>query len=145
MSRLSAFFNGCERHFGVFYPEHYLVAMFPSLGEADRARRRLCESGGHYEDAIVAGGDEVVSFASEHLERGGLWGLLMTELSRAFGTEAVYTDRDLEMARRGAALLAVRCRTHHDKTGVWQCLEASRPAVARYYAYGGIEHLAGET
>jgi hypothetical protein len=145
MSRLSTFFNGCERHFGVFYPEHYLVAMFPSMGEANRARQRLYESGRRDEDAIVVAGEEVVSFADEHLRRGGLWGMLMTELSRAFGTEAVYADRDVEMARRGAALLAVRCRTHQDKTGAWQCLEASRPATARYYSFGGIEHLAGET
>jgi hypothetical protein len=41
MNRLSAFFKGRDTHLGLFYPEHYLLAVFPSLAQADRAQRKL--------------------------------------------------------------------------------------------------------
>jgi hypothetical protein len=145
MSRLSTFFHGSDTHFGVFYPERYLVAMFDSYLEAELARRRLRDLWGCDEEAIAVPGEDVVEFAEEHWRKDGILGLLMTQLSRAIGTEAVYADRDLERARQGAALLAVHCRTPRAKMAAWQCLEAAHPAAARYYSAGGIEHFAGET
>jgi hypothetical protein len=144
MTRLSAFFHGSETHLGVFYPEHYLLAVFSSFPEADQALRKFLHASGRQGAAIAVPGAEVILFAEEHSWKQGLWGWIMTSISRAFGTEAVYADRDLDMARRGAALLAVHCPTRTDKNNAWNCLQSTHPLAARYYAFGGLEHLAGD-
>ena len=144
MSTLAGFFHGSDTQLGVFYPVHYLVAIFPTLREALLARETLVHSVEPDDHAIVVSGEDLVLFAEEHGQKHGLWGLFMTALSRAFGSEAAYLDRDLEMARHGAAVLAVYCPTHDDKCATWTCLRHASPRAARYYSFGGIEHLAGE-
>ena len=69
---------------------------------------------------------------------------MMTELSRVFGTEALYADKDLAAAKKGAAFLAVYCPTEEVKSEAWKFLEPTHPLVARYYSSGGIEHFVGE-
>jgi hypothetical protein len=144
MSRLSIFFNDADTQFGVFYPKHYLLAVFPDLAEAGRAKEELNHAGRVDEDVICVSGEEVVHFAEEHLLKNGLWGVLMTELSRMIATEAAYADKDLAAAKKGAAFVAVRCPTEKVKAEAWKVLEPMRPLVARYYSIGGIEHLTGE-
>jgi hypothetical protein len=72
MSRLSTFFKESDTQFGIFYPKHYLLAMFPNLAEADRAKIDLNRAGRKDADVISASGDEVVHFAEEHLVKDGL-------------------------------------------------------------------------
>lgn len=144
MSRLSTFFKDSDTEFGIFYPKHYLLAVFPNLADADRAKQELNHAGRVDEDVISVSGEEVVHFAEDHLLEDGLWGLLMTELSRMIGTEALYADKDLAAAKQGAAFLAVHCPTEKIKIDAWKFLKPRHPLVARYYSFGGIEHLAGE-
>src|ERR1700722_422707 len=87
---------------------------------------------------------EVVPFAQDHWLQDGLWGFLMRWLSRLLGTEEAYVDKDLAAAKNGAAFIAVHCPTEKIKTRAWRLLETNHPLVARYYRFGGIEHLAGE-
>jgi hypothetical protein len=131
-SRLTTFFHGSDTQFGIFYPKHVLLAVFPNLPDACQARKTLLECGDG-EDSIAVVGEEVVDFAEEYLWKEGLWGMLMTQLSRALDAEAVYSDKDLEMARNGAAFLAVHCPTEDAKTAAWKCLEPAHPVAARYY------------
>jgi hypothetical protein len=145
MSRLSTFFEGADVEFGVFYPKHCLLAVFENLAEADRAKEGLTRAGFAREDVLSVSGEDVVRFAEDHLLKDGLWGVMMTELSRMFGTEALYADKDLAAAKKGAAFLAVHCPTDEIKIKAWKALESRDPIVARYYSFGGIEHLAGET
>lgn len=144
-NRLSSFFNDAEIQFGVFYPKHYLLAVFPNFADAERVKMELNGSGRLPENVISVPGEEVVRFAEDHLLKDGLWGAMMTELSRAFGTEAVYADRDLASAREGAAFVAVHCPTDDAKNEAWHLLEPTHPLVARYYSLGGIEHFVGES
>jgi hypothetical protein len=144
MNRLATFFKDADTEFGVFYPKHYLLAVFPNLPDADRAKEEFTRAGRLDEDVISVSGEEVVQFAEEHMRKDGLWGLLMTKLSRGIGTEASYADKDLAAAKNGAAFLAVHCPTEDLKTQAWNLLEPRRPLAARYYSFGGIEHLAGE-
>jgi hypothetical protein len=145
MSRLSTFFEDKDIEFGVFYPKHCLLAAFENLADADRAQEKLALAGLSGQSVISVSGQEVVDFAEAHLLKDGLWGKLMTELSRTFGTEALYADKDLEAARRGAAFVAVHCPSDEVKAQAWKALEPTHPLVARYYTFGGIQHLAGET
>jgi hypothetical protein len=145
MSKLSAFFRDADTRFGIFYPKDYLLAIFPNFLDADRAKKKLIDSGTPDEDSIAVTGEEVVHYAEESLFKKGLWGVLMTELSRVIDTEAAYADKDLAMAKLGAAFIAVHCPTEVTKTAAWKCIEPTHPSVARYYHFGGIEHLTGET
>ena len=143
MSRLSTFFKDADTEFGVFYPKHYLLAVFPNFADAESAKAKLNGSG-LKEDVISVPGEEVVLFAEDHLLKDGLWGAMMTELSRTFGTEALYADRDLAAAKNGAAFVAVHCLTDEAKSEAWKILEPTHPLVARFYSLGGIEHFVGE-
>ncbi len=144
MSRLSTFFADADTEFGVFYPKHYLLAVFPNFVDAESAKEQLNHSDRIKENAISVPGEEVVRFAEDHLLKDGLWGAMMTELSRTFGTEALYADRDLAAAKNGAAFVAVHCLTDAAKCEAWKILEPTHPLVARYYSLGGIEHFVGE-
>jgi hypothetical protein len=144
MNRLSAFFKGRDTHSGLFYPEHYLLAVFPNLAQADRAQEKLRHASCGEEDVVSASGEEVVHFAQDHWLQDGLWGFLMRWLSRLLGTEEAYADEDLAAAKNGAAFIAVHCPTEKIKTDAWRLLVTIHPVVARYYRFGGIEHLAGE-
>ena len=102
LNRLSAFFKGRDTHLGLFYPEHYLLAVFPNLAQADRAQERLRHAGCVEEDVISVSGEEVVHFAQDHWLQDGLWGFLMRRLSRLLGTEEptrIRTWRRGRMAR----------------------------------------------
>jgi hypothetical protein len=102
MNRLSAFFKGRDTHLGLFYPEHYLPAIFPNLAQADRAQEKLRHAGCGEEDVISVSREEVVHFAQDHWLEDGLWGFLMRWLSRLLGTEEptrIRTWRRRRMAR----------------------------------------------
>src|SRR5712671_6284793 len=91
--RLSSFFPDADSKFGIFYPQHYLLALYPNFEAAEQACTKLNATGLGERDVIAVPGREVVQFAEEHMAKQGLWGALMTELSRKIGTEAVYADQ----------------------------------------------------
>jgi hypothetical protein len=144
MSQLAGFFKGSDTHFGVFYPRHYLLAVFPDSARAHEARTKLQRSGFADDDVIAVSGEDVVEFADEYLKKHGLWTMLMTELSRLIDTEAAYADHDLELARHGAGFLAVHCPRAAVKKSAWRLIEPMRPLAARYYGTTNVEHFAGE-
>jgi hypothetical protein len=145
MSQLLTFFKGSDTRFGVFYPIEYLLAAFPNWATAQKVRRTLYDSGWPDDELVAVPGEDVVHFAQEHLKKDGLWGLLMTELSRFIHTEAPYADHDLELARQGAGFVAVHCPSEHKREAAWNLIAPSQPIVCRYYGSGAIEHFAGET
>jgi hypothetical protein len=145
MTELHTFFQGADNYLGVFYPNGYLIAMFPDLTAAQEVVKDLQFSGSFQPDEVVAvSGIEVIRHHQEHT-RSPL-GSLLTGLSRWIGTEAYWTDRDLEMARQGCALLAVHCPHEEARKAAWERIQAYHPLAARYYSVGlgGIEHLAGD-
>ena len=145
MSRLAAFFKDGGTRLGVFYPSHYLLAVFPNLEASDVAKRDLVKAGVTDAEVISASGEEVVEFAANQVLDDGITGFFMSKLSRAIGTETAYADNDLAAAKSGAAFIAVHCPTDELKTKAWNSLEPQHPISARYYSFGGIEHLAGDT
>jgi hypothetical protein len=145
MTELHTFFQGADNYLGVFYPNGYLIAMFPDLTAAQEVARDLQFSGLFQPDEVLAvAGIEVVRHDLEHTKTP--WGALLTGLSRMIGTEAYWADRDLDMARSGSALLAVHCPLEDARNAAWERIQRHRPLAARYYSVGlgGIEHLAGD-
>jgi hypothetical protein len=144
MSHLGAFFKGSDTRLGVFYPQRTLIAIFPSIDRAETAKQQLRGAGYSEDEVVAASGADLVELVHEESAKSGLFGHLITELSRFLATEATYTDRDLARAKRGAAVLAVHCGCERTKNNAWRLLAPMEPLAARYYALDGIEHLAGE-
>ncbi|MGZ6423644.1 MAG: hypothetical protein ACXWSR_22130 [Bdellovibrionota bacterium] len=141
MSLLSGFFKESDTQLGVFYPKHYLIAVFPSLENAQRAVTKLRRAGFEEDEAIAVEGREIIQLAKEETGPGNF---LMQTLSRFFATEQMSHDQDLHLAQQGAAFVAVYCPTEDNKNEAWITLEQEGPIAARYYASDGIEHLAGD-
>lgn len=144
MNRLTQFFDGSDTNAGVFYPSHHIVAVFPNSRSARDAEQALRKQGVAPNEAIAVGAGEVKEFAAEHVQRNGLFGLLMSKISDAIGTEQTYQNYDLDSAEGGAGFVAVKCPSGETKQRAWDVLRALHPISARYYAPGGIEHLTGE-
>lgn len=145
MSRLATFFKGGDTHLGLFYPTHYLIAIFSDSESARKGEQALRGAGFSEAEVIAVPGADLNELVLEEEVHGGLFGYLMKEFSRFLHTEAAYTDLDLKEARHGAAVLAAHCADDPTKTSAWSRLQPLQPLAARYYSAGGIEHLAGET
>jgi hypothetical protein len=141
MSVLADFFKGADTKMGVFYPNHYLVAVFRDPQKAALAVQKLWNAGFERSDAIATDGSAVVELDKEET---GLTGFVMQAMSRFFATEQVFTDHDLEHARRGAGFLAVHCPSDDLKKKAWSIVKGEAPLDARYYGTDGIDHLAGD-
>jgi hypothetical protein len=144
MDTLTTFFKGHDTKFGIFYPTDYLVAIFPDKTAAERAEHALGFANFPEEDVIAVPGPEVLRFYDEHLKDTGLVQLLMQQLSRLFATEEVYLDHDVELARKGAAFLAVYTPTMERMRQAWAAIQPLHPITARRYALDGVDHLTGE-
>jgi hypothetical protein len=141
MTTLSSFFKESDTKLGIFYPNHYLIAVFSDHAAAQHAASKLRMAGFAQDDVIATGGAEVIELAKSE---SGVGSFLMQGLSRFFATEQIYTDHDLDHARHGAGFLAVHCPTVALKKEAWEILQPEDPLDARYYGGGGIEHLAGD-
>ncbi|MDP8990982.1 MAG: hypothetical protein M3N41_12995 [Acidobacteriota bacterium] len=141
MSTLKGFFKESDTQLGVFYPKHYLIAVFQSFKMTQQAVARVRLAGFAEDEAIAVAGEDVLELTKE--ETGPL-SLLMQAVSRFFATEQASHDSDLRLAAKGAAFVAVHCPTAHTKDEAWKVLKAEGPLAARYYANDGIEHLAGD-
>jgi hypothetical protein len=141
MCLLSSFFKESDTQLGIFYPKHYLIAVFRSLENAQRAVAKLRRAGFEEDDVIAVEGREVIQLEKEETGPGNF---LMQSLSRFFATEQMSHDHDLHLAQQGAAFVAVHAPTEEDKNEAWIVVEQEAPIAARYYANDGIEHLAGD-
>ncbi len=141
MSLLKDFFKGSDTRMGVFYPCHYLVAVFRDPRVAAHAVEKLWNAGFQHSDAIAVEGKDVIELDKEEK---GLGGFVMQAASRFFATEQKYTDHDLKLAREGAGFLAVHCPSEDLKKTAWGIVKKQDPYDARYYATGGVVHLAGD-
>jgi hypothetical protein len=141
MSLLTHFFKESDTQLGVFYPNHYLIAVLWNLETAQRAAKKLRLTGFGEDEVIAVGGQDFIELSDEETGPGSF---LMQAISRFFATEQRFHDSDLYMAHHGAAFVAVHCPTKTTKQKVWDVLKSEALLAARYYANDGIEHLAGD-
>ncbi len=141
MSLLTGFFKESDTQLGVFYPKHYLIAVFRDSRAAQQGVKALWLAGFAEDEAISVAGQEFLDLAKEETGPGNF---VMQALSRFFATEQKTHDSDLERAQHGAGFVAVHCLTEESKQEAWTILQPLRPLAARYYGAAGIEHLAGD-
>jgi hypothetical protein len=141
MSTLKEFFKESDTQLGVFYPNHYLIAVFRDFRPAQQALAKLRLAGFAEDEAIAVAGADVLELTKEQAGPGSA---LMQAVSRFFATEQVAHESDVHLAEQGAAFVAVHCRVAESKDEAWKAIEGEGPLAARYYANDGIEHLAGD-
>lgn len=141
MSLLTGFFKESDTQLGVFYPKHYLIAVFRDSRAAQQAVKELWAAGFAEDEATAVAGQEFMDLADEETGPGNF---VMQALSRFFATEQKSHDADLERAQHGAGFVAVHCLTEESKQQAWTMLQPHGPLAARYYSAAGIEHLAGD-
>ncbi len=141
MSTLKEFFKESDTQLGVFYPKHYLIAVFRDLKTAQQAVAKLRLAGFAEDEAIAVAGADVLELTQEETGPGSF---LMQAVSRFFATEQISHDSDVHLAEQGAAFVAAHCPAEQSKDEAWKVLGAEGPLAARYYASDGIEHLAGD-
>src|SRR5277367_934245 len=138
MSLLTSFFKESDTQLGVFYPKHYLIAIFRDSRAAQQAVNELWTEGFAQDEAIAVAGQEFVDLAKEETGPGNF---VMQALSRFFATEQKTHDADLKRAQHGAGFAAVHCPTEESVQQAWATLEPHGPLAARFYGTAGIEHL----
>ena len=124
MSLFTNFFKESDTQLGVFYPNHYLIAVFRSLETAQQAVKKLRLAGFAEDEVIAAAGQDFIALAKEET---GLGSFLMQALSRFFATEQMSHDSDLDLAQHGAAFVAVHCPHEKTKKEAWNILKRSLP------------------
>ena len=140
-SELASFFRESDSSFGVFYPKHYIFATFSSFEETERAAKALRKSGIADDDVMALNGAETLTFFREFHQHAGLWGGLMTELSKLFNTEEAFVEEDMARARRGAGFLAVYTKTETRANQVRQAAAPFHPVAMHWYLPGAVQSL----
>jgi WD40 repeat protein len=141
MSELAKLFHEQETRLGVFYPTHYVVAVFRSLEMAQSACNALVDAGFSKDEARAVPGSDVLEYFDELSEQTGIWGLLMTEFSRVIDTEASFVDKDIHAARRGAGFLIVGCGTQEEAEHIHGLVAESEPIAMQWYSTGAVHSL----
>jgi hypothetical protein len=141
MTKLAHFFKDPASRMGVFYPQHYIIATFRTFAINEEAVHALRREGFGEDDMLALSGAKVIDYFEEFRATSGLWASIMEMLSRAFGTEQVFADDDVENARAGAGFLAIHCPKDADKSRIQALLTPLQPIAMHWYRTGGIEIL----
>ena len=141
MSELTKLFPERETRLGIFYPTDYIVAVFKSFNDAKSAHDALRHAGFADDETRAVPGSDVLDYFDELSQETGVWGWLMTELSRVIDTEAHFLDADIRAAKRGAGFLVVHCLTEPDSARIRELVAPSRPIAMQWYTAGAVQSL----
>jgi|HubBroStandDraft_1064217.scaffolds.fasta_scaffold92367_2 hypothetical protein len=141
MSELAELFQEQETRMGVFYPTGYVVAVFRSLDQAKSAHQIVCRAGFTQADARAVPGSDVLDYFDELSAQTGIWGLVMTEFSKAIDTEASFQEKDIKVAKRGAGFLVIRSETEEEAERIRGILAGSGPLAMQWYGPGAVYSL----
>jgi len=141
MTKLAKFFKDSDSTLGVFYPKHYIIAAFPTFDKTKEAAQALRTAGFSEDEVLALAGYEVIRFFEEFHANAGLWSGVMTMLSRAFGTEQLFADDDVERARAGAGFLAVYSPGAPETARIRSMLDPFEPRAMHWYEGNGIQSL----
>jgi hypothetical protein len=141
MTTLTNFFKESDSQLGVFYPVHYIIATFSTFGKTQEAAQALRTAGFAPDEVLAIPGSEVLAYFEEFRAHSGLWAGAMTMLSRAFGTEQVFADADVQRAQAGAGFLAVHSAEDSVTARARALLQPFEPRAMHWYESGGIQSL----
>jgi hypothetical protein len=138
MTHLAEFFRESHTVLGVFYPLHYLVAVFPNIEKARHVVRDLVFTGFPADQAAAFDGRD---FLEMERDEAHVWNAFTKAFSRTIDGEQVATDEMVDRAAHGAAFVMVHCPDEETKSRVWDLVEKADPVEALYYTRLGIDHI----
>jgi hypothetical protein len=141
MATRTSFFKESDSRLGVFYPQHYIIATFPTFAMTQEAAQALRGAGFSQDDVMAIPASGILEFFEDFRAQSGPWAGVMAMLSRAFGTEQVFADADVASARAGDGFLAIYSAGQTDKTRIQALLTPFEPVAMHWYSPGGIESL----
>ncbi len=139
MTTLTNFFKESDSTLGVFYPNHYIIATFPTFETTQKAVLALRRQGIAEDEVLAIPGSELLKFFEEFRADSGLWASVLTMLSRSFGTEQAFADADVQSAYAGAGFLAVHSRDEPHAGHIKSVLLPFEPQAMHWYRNGGVE------
>ena len=141
MTTLTNFFKESDSTLGIFYPKHYIIATFPTFQKTEDAAQALRRAGFSTDEVLAIPAAELLKYFEEFRAHSGLWAGVMTMLSRAFGTEQVFADDDVERALAGEGFLAVHSPDEAVTARIRALVEPFEPRAMHWYEAGGIQTL----
>jgi hypothetical protein len=141
MNTRTSFFKESDSRLGVFYPQHYIIATFPTFATTQEAAQTLRRAGFNQDDVMAIPASGILEFFEDFRSQSRPWAGVMAMLSRAFGTEQVFADADVACARAGDGFLAIYSPRQGDKSKIQALLKPFEPVAMHWYNPGGIESL----
>ena len=141
MSAFTTFFKESEASMGVFYPKHYIIATFHEFSSAKDAYKALRKVGYSDDDVMAATGQEMLDYFTHLGKEAGLVGAAMRPVSRFFGTEGLFSEHDIQLAKRGSGFLAVHSLTDQETKKIAETVKPFAPSSMEWYLAGGIQSL----
>jgi len=141
MAILTSFFKGSDSTLGVFYPADYIIAIFPTFASAAAASHALRRTGLGEDHVLAIPGSEVLKYFEEFRAHSGYWAGIMTVLSRAFGTEQVFADNDVQSAQAGEGFVAIYSPGEAQAARMRELVMPFAPKAMHWYHAGGVECL----
>lgn len=139
MAILTSFFKGSDSTLGVFYPAGYIIAIFPTFASAEAASHALRRNGLGEDEVLAIPGSEVLKYFEEFRAHSGYWAGIMSMLSRAFGTEQVFADNDVQSALAGEGFVAIYSPGETQAARIRELVAPFEPKAMHWYHTGGVE------
>jgi hypothetical protein len=141
MAILTSFFKGSDSTLGVFYPTDYIIAVLPTFASAQAASHALRQSGLGEDEVLAIPSSEVLKYFEEFRAHSGVWAGVMSMLSRAFGTEQVFADDDVQSAQAGRGFVAIHSPGEAQARRIRELVKPFEPKAMHWYHTGGVECL----
>ena len=139
MATLTSFFKSSDSTLGVFYPADYIIAIFPTFSSAQGASQVLRGAGFGEDEVLAIPGSEVLKYFEGFRANSGYWAGIMTMLSRAFGTEQVFADDDVEDAQAGKGFVAIYSPGEAQAARIVELVKPFEPKAMHWYHTGGVQ------
>jgi hypothetical protein len=140
ISAQSFFTQASHSPFSIFYPTHYIVAIFRSYVVAQDALDAL-RAEGYQEESLMLSGNEFISFSDEIHQHASLWGQLVSRFSRIIGSEELLLDIDLQNARLGGTFLAIHSPNSATTKQIREIVEPFWPVSMHHYSPLAVERI----
>lgn len=134
----SAAFKSGGTSFGIFYPTGYVLSVFRSPADAERAVAALHAAGFTDDDMVVASGPEVVEYSHELRGDSRLLVRIERFVSHRYGDESIEEDDLVELAEEGSAFIATYCPDNAATRRAAETARAFAPLVHR--KFDGLTH-----
>ena len=141
MAILTSFFKGSDSTLGVFYPTDYIIAVFPTFASAEAAAHALRGAGLGEDEVLALRASEILRYFKEFRAHSGVWAGIMSVLSRAFGTEQVFADDDVQSARAGEGFVAIYSPGEAEAHRIKDLVLPFGPKAMHWYHTAGVECL----